>query len=234
MNNIHPSAVVGPKVELGDANVIGPGVVLVGPLHIGNDNWIGPHTVIGTPAEIRGIDHTAGWEEPAQHGGLSIGDHNVIREGTCVHAPHYGRSSIGDDCYIMNNCYIGHDALVEDSVTMASTVVMGGHCRIGRGANLGLSASLHQRSIVGPGAMVGMGSVVTRPVPPHSKAYGNPARVHGTNEVGLRRSDVDLTSIEWLESLYSAWDPGSTLPVADAPGSLRADLGWFEQAVTGS
>ena len=37
-NAIHPTAVLGPEVDLGSGNTIGPGVVLLGPLRIGDDN----------------------------------------------------------------------------------------------------------------------------------------------------------------------------------------------------
>src|SRR6478609_3758588 len=80
MNTIHPSAVVGPGVELGEGNVVGPNVVLLGPLRVGDGNWFGPGVVVGTPPEIRGAAHGAGWDAPAGEG-VVIGDRNVLREG---------------------------------------------------------------------------------------------------------------------------------------------------------
>ena len=43
MNEIHPTAIIGPEVKLGKNNRILPYVVLDGPLSIGDDNLIGPH-----------------------------------------------------------------------------------------------------------------------------------------------------------------------------------------------
>ena len=37
-NAIHPTAVIGPEVDLGSGNTFGPGVVLLGPLRIADDN----------------------------------------------------------------------------------------------------------------------------------------------------------------------------------------------------
>jgi UDP-N-acetylglucosamine acyltransferase len=240
MNRIHPTAVVGPGVELGDGNVVGPFAVLLGPCTIGDDNWIGPHVTIGTPAEMRGADHPAAWEEAAGHGGLVIGSKNVIRDFTNIHAPHLGQTVVGNECYVMNHSYVGHDGHLGDGVTLASTVIMGGRCRIGDAANLGLGAILHQRSVVGPGAMVGMGAVVTRPVPPWAKAYGNPCRVQGANVIGMERAGFDPATIDELEHRYaelSARGFGAIDAIGDhdaavtgTPSELAGAFAWFEQA----
>ena len=85
MNMIHASAVIGPGVDLGSGNTIGPGVVLLGPLQIGDDNWIGAHAVLGAPAEIKGIEHGAAWNGDLVGTGLTIGSGNVFREFVTVH-----------------------------------------------------------------------------------------------------------------------------------------------------
>ena len=79
-NAIHPTAVIGPEVDLGSGNTIGPGVVLFGPLQIGDDNWFGAHTVVGAPAEIRGTDHGAAWDGRVVGAGVTIGSGTVVRE----------------------------------------------------------------------------------------------------------------------------------------------------------
>ncbi|MCP4435911.1 MAG: UDP-N-acetylglucosamine acyltransferase [Actinomycetia bacterium] len=231
MNRIHESAVIGPGVELGDDNVVGPGAVILGPATVGSGNWIGPNVVIGTPAEMRDAPHPAAWEEPADHGGLLIGDNNVLRDGVVIHAPHFGQTRIGSDCYVMNNCYVGHDGNVADGVTMASTVVMGGHCRIGEGANLGLAAVLHQRTVVGEGAMVGMGAVLTRNVPPFAKAFGNPCRVQGANVVGMERLGINESVAKELDSAYADWPgPPAALPVP--PDGLQGAFERYAEATS--
>ncbi len=227
MNKIHPTAVLGPDVELGDGNVIGPYVVITGPCQLGDDNWIGPHVTIGGPPEIRGHAHPA-WDDSTPGPGIVIGDRNVVREFTCVHQPSHGRSAIGDDCYIMNKVYIAHDTVLGDKVTMASSVSMGGHVHLGDGANLGLGALVHQRRIVAPGAMVGMGAVVTRDVPPYAMAYGNPARVRGVNRVGMQRAGVPATAIDSLARAYAA--DGGALPSPDQVDAALADaFRWWEK-----
>src|SRR3954466_6522409 len=75
-NRIHPTAVIGPEVELGDDNVIGAYAVLLGPATIGSGNWIGPHAVVGTPGESRGATHPS--DDAPCGNGIVVGDGNVL------------------------------------------------------------------------------------------------------------------------------------------------------------
>ena len=221
MNSVHPSAVIGDDVELGDDNVIGAYAVILGPARIGDGNWIGAHAMIGSPAEIRGIDH--GGSAGGVGTGLVIGSRNVIREHVTIHQGHYATTRIGDDCYLMNRIYLGHDGFVGDRVTMASAVTCGGHVHIGADANLGMGAIVHQRRVVGPSVMLGMGAVVTRDVPPFAKAFGNPARVRGANRVGMQRQGVDDATIATLDATYVAGEVPAEAPDA----TIAAAWDWW-------
>lgn len=203
MNDVHPTAVLGDDVELGDGNVIGPFAVVLGPVRLGDRNWIGPHVVIGTPAEIRGIEHgTARGSDVGT--GIVIGDGNVLREYTTVHQGHYATTSVGNDCYLMNKVYLAHDNQIGDGVTIASGASLGGHVHVGAGANLGMGVVVHQRRIIGPGVMLGMGSIVTRDVPPYALAFGNPCRVRGANRVGMERAGVSAGAISAHHAAYTS------------------------------
>ncbi len=226
VNRIHPTAVVAGDVELGTGNVVGPYAVLLGPARLGDDNWIGPHVAIGTPAEIRGIDHGAGWDGSPVGTGVRIGSRNVFREYTTVHQGHYAVTVIGADCYLMNKVYIGHDGIVGDGVTMASSVTLGGHVHVGAGANLGMGATVHQRRIVGPGAMVGMGAVVTRDLPPYALAYGSPCRVRGANSVGMSRGGVPENSVREVATAYA---DGREIDCDAPPPGTEEAFGWWRR-----
>ena len=234
-NSIHPTALIGPGVELGIGNVIGPHAVLLGPLVLGDHNWIGPGVVLGTPSEIRGFQHLAGWEHPGQGAGVHIGDHNVFREHSVVHQGWRRPTVIASSCFLMNKTYVAHDGRLADGVTLAAGVNLAGHVRVGAGANLGLGAQVHQRRIIGPGSMIGMGSVVTRDIPPHAKAYGVPAQVRGINSFALERDRVPGPDQQWLERLYeSGGEPGVTPGMADVPAALQISFRWWAQMLAES
>ncbi|NUS62729.1 MAG: UDP-N-acetylglucosamine acyltransferase [Saccharothrix sp.] len=220
-NRIHPTAVIGDGVELGDDNVIGPYTVIVGPTRIGDGNYIGPHASIGGPAEHVAAPHPAGWDGETAGEGVVIGSRNRIREFVCVSQGHAETTRVGDDCYLMGRSHVAHDCVVGDGVVLTSSVQLAGHCRIWSGANLGLGTVVHQRTSVGPGAMVGMGSVVTREIGAFTKAYGVPARVHGVNSVGLQRrgcSDAAVAELTgYLLGEREAYD-------ADLPDEVAALL----------
>jgi UDP-N-acetylglucosamine acyltransferase len=197
-NRIHPTAVIGDEVELGDGNVVGPYSVVLGPCRIGDGNWIGPHVAIGGPAEHRDAPHPVAWDGERDGAGVRIGDHNVIREFTTISQGFHRPTRIADDCYVMGRVFVGHDTLVDYGATITSGVQIGGHCEIWALANLGLGTVVHQHTRIGPGAMLGMGAVVSREIGPFAIAVGCPARVTGVNAVGLRRRGCDERAIAAL------------------------------------
>ena len=198
-NRVHPTAIIGDGVELGDDNVIGPYTVLLGPSRIGNGNRIGPHACIGGPAEYRGGPHPAAWDGELEGAGTQIGDRNVIREFVTVNQGTQRPTVIGDDGYLMGRAHVGHDSVLGDFVTVTSAVQIAGHCEIWSLTNLGLGALLHQHVRVGPGAMVGMGSVLRKEVDAFVITLGNPARTVGVNRVGLTRQGCDEEQIMGVE-----------------------------------
>jgi UDP-N-acetylglucosamine acyltransferase len=214
-NTVHPTAVIGPGVTLGVGNVVAPYAVILGPCRIGDRNWIGPHVTIGTPAQIRDHDHPAGWVHEPDGSGVVIGDDNVIREYVTVHQPAEDVTRIGARCYLMSYAHVPHDATIGDGVTLSNSAQIGGHTVIGDNANIGLSAVVHQRLAIGGGAMIGMGAVVTKDVPPFAVVYGNPARVAGTNRVGLQRAgfgDGVIAAVTRLNDTAQAATPPTECP----------------------
>jgi UDP-N-acetylglucosamine acyltransferase len=195
-NRIHPTAIVGADVELGDGNVIGPFTVLVGPCRIGDDNWIGPHVTIGTPAEHRDEPHPAGWDGEQAGAGVHLGSRNRIREYVAIHQGTRHATRIGDDCYLLAGSHAAHDAVLDDGVTLACAAQLAGHTHVWPHATLGMGALVHQHGHVGPGAMVGMGAAVRGEVPAFAVSVGVPARVTGMNVVGLRRLGCTEAAID--------------------------------------
>jgi len=231
MVRVHPTAVIGPDVQLGERVAIGPHAVLLGHCRIGDDCWLGPGVIIGTPPEVASAPHEAGWAERdgdvADMPGVVIGAGTVLRELTMVHRGWQHQTRIGANCYLMNKVYIAHDGLIDDGVTMASTATLGGHVRVGPGANLGMGATVHQWRVIGPGAMVGMGAVVTKDVPPFGTVHGNPARLRGVNSVGMTRAGLVADAIDSVRSAYARHQLPDTAPF---PQVVAEAFGWWTAA----
>ncbi|MDR2161838.1 MAG: N-acetyltransferase [Desulfovibrio sp.] len=101
---------------------------------------------------------------------------------------------IGKGCKIQNNVSIYRGVTLEEDVFCGPSMVFTNvfnpraHIRkmdearptlVKRGASLGANCTIVCGVIVGAFAFVGAGSVVTRDVPDHALAYGNPAVVRG-------------------------------------------------------
>jgi UDP-N-acetylglucosamine acyltransferase len=156
---IHPTAVIGENVT------------------IGNNAYIGPLCVIGYPAEWKGKEHNDMGviiEDGARLTGLVTVDSGANRP-----------TIIGKDCYLMKHSHVGHDAILEDGVILSPGAKIGGHTIIGVNTNVGLNACVHQRLHIPYGCMIGMGAVVTKKTElvPKTKLAGVPAKIIGGNEV---------------------------------------------------
>jgi UDP-N-acetylglucosamine acyltransferase len=201
-NKIHPTALIGPHVELGSNNIIGPGAVVIGPCEIGDGNWIGPYAVIGTPAEYQGVSHPESWNSGSD-GFVKIGSGNTFREFVTLQVAPGTTTLVASNCYFMTKSHIPHDAVIEDEVKVACAALIGGFGHIGKGSYIGLGAIIHQRIHIGQGSMVGMGSVVTNHVPPLSKFFGSPARLRGGNLLKFAEFGVSEKNSRLLIDSYS-------------------------------
>lgn len=227
---VHPSAFVGPGVELGVGVVVGPLAVLLGPTTIGDFVRIGPGAHVGGAPEIASVRQNNAWDGDLDHHEIRIGTHTNLRDGVVVHHGSRRPTLIGASCQLFSRAYVAHDVQVGDGVTLSGGVSVGGHATIGDGANLGMNACVHQFRSIGPGAMVGMGTPVTRDLPPFSLVFGTPPRLHGVNRVGMTRAGVPEATIERVEVWLMAGaapEAREVLDVDDVTGVVGAALAWW-------
>lgn len=228
-NRIHPTAVVGPEVELGTGNVVGPYVVLQGPLTIGDDNFISSFVCIGGLAEVRGHDFAPAWEEPYTGRAVRIGSRNVLKEHVTISGGWAHETTVGDDGFFMSKCHVNHDCTVGNEVTVSAMAVAAGHVRIEDGANVGLGATIHQRRTVAAGSMIGMQAAVTTDLPPYVVSRGVPARAGRLNTHRLDRLGVDPAHHVQLEAVLLR----GSRDLAGLPEELvPAIAAWLERHAT--
>ena len=200
MNIIHPTAVIGESVILGDNNYIGPYCYITGNTSIGDNNRFEAFCTIGTSAQDRSVIYKSEKEYP-----VYIGNDNVFREYCQVHSGTTNITHISDKCLFLVNSHISHDSVIENNVTIGNNTVLGGHTLIMEGANIGIGSQIHQNSIIGAYSMVGMGSVVTKhkKVEPGHVVAGNPIKFIKINQIGLSRNDISEEQLYNLQKKYN-------------------------------
>ncbi len=180
-NNIHPSAIIGPNVEIGQGNEIGAFTVIEGPVKIGDRNWIGPHVTIGTPGQ-----DTRNPRYDSSNAPIEIGSDNIIREYTAIQKPCYRDvTRIGNRVFLMQSVHVPHDAIIQDDVVLTPMVALGGIVHLLRGANIALGSTVHQYSVIGHYSIVGMGAAVFKNIRPFSKYV--PGKPVGVNEYAIKK-----------------------------------------------
>jgi UDP-N-acetylglucosamine acyltransferase len=156
-NFIHPTAIIGDNVILGD------------------NNYIGAYCIIGDPAE-----HKKYWGQPK--GKVIIGNGNMITGLVTIDAGTEDPTIIGNSCFIMKHAHIGHDCNILDNVTISCGAKIGGHSVIKEYSNIGLNAVLHQFTIIEKGCMIGASAFIKGLTDEFTKYAGVPARKIGKNE----------------------------------------------------
>ena len=202
-HNIHPTACIADNVTLGENVTIGPFAVIEEDVEIGNDcvikahavvqrfvrmgdgNVLHPHVVLGgLPQDISFSSDTVSW--------LEIGSKTVFREGFTAHRAtvENGMTTIGSNCYFMNNSHVAHDCTIGDDTIFANNVAIGGFVEIGDKVFMGGNVVAHQFCRVGSYAIVQGTTGLNMDVIPFTLIGGRPARHYRLNTIGLRRAGV--------------------------------------------
>jgi UDP-N-acetylglucosamine acyltransferase len=236
MSNIHPTAIVGNKANLGSNIKIGPYAVVENDVEIGNDCEIGPHAVIydggrvGNRVKIKQGASVSNVPQDLKFDNekslFIIGDDTVVREFAALHrgTKETGVSSVGKNCLLMAYSHVPHDCTIGDNCIIANSVQIGGHSRIENYVIIGGNTGVHQFAAIGEHSMVAATIMVSQDVPPFILAGRSPARYLGLNVVGLRRRGFNTEDIETIKQAYSLlYDKG--MNVSQAVKLIENELG---------
>jgi UDP-N-acetylglucosamine acyltransferase len=193
--DVGPYCVIGEHVTLGDGCQLHSHVVIDGHTKLGKRNTLFPFASIGLKTQ------DLKWK-----GGVTrteIGDDNTIRENVTIHsATGDGESTkIGSQNNILANSHIGHNVTLGNRVVI-SMAALAGHVIVEDCALVGGLAAVHQFCRIGKLAMIGGCSKVVQDVPPFMMADGNPAETRTINKVGLERSGVSEEAQAALKLAY--------------------------------
>ncbi len=195
---IHPTAVLGQAVQLGEGTSIGPHAVLGDGVSLGTDctilanvtvysgTIIGNHVTVQAGAVLGSTGfgyarNSATGEYIAfpQQGTLHIGDDVEIGANTTIDRGALGETRIGAGTKIDNLVHIAHNCILGRNVIIAAQTGISGSSIIEDGAILGGQVGLGEHAHVGPGVILGGGAGVLS----HKKVrgpgevfWGRPAR----------------------------------------------------------
>ena len=204
--NIHPTAIISPKSELGEGVSIGPYTLVEDHVQIGANTVIGPHvqiekwTTIGEDCQVFFGATLGNPSKDLKYNGersyVRIGNRNVLREYVSISRSTFedGETVIGDDNLLMNWVNIAHDSIIGSRTIMANFATLAGHVTIEDDVRLGAYAALHQFVRVGKMAMAGGCSKIVQDIPPFALSAGQPARVRDLNRIGIRTSQINPLS----------------------------------------
>ncbi|MEW6264686.1 MAG: acyl-ACP--UDP-N-acetylglucosamine O-acyltransferase [Thermodesulfobacteriota bacterium] len=213
---IHPTAVVDAGAELAEGVQIGPYVVIKSDVVIGEDTEIMSHvfvdryTTIGPNCRLFPFASVGAEPQDLKFKGekteLIIGRNVTIREGATLHrgtGHGGGRTTVGDDCLIMNYVHVAHDCHVGHNVILSNNATMAGHVTIQDHVTLSGLVGIHQFTRIGTHAYIGGFSRITKDVPPYILGEGSVEfKLHGPNVIGLKRKGFTEETVNALKDVF--------------------------------
>jgi len=151
---IHPTAVIGRDVLLGEGVVIHAGCVIGDGASIGDDSILHPNVTVYAGCRIgkRALIHAGAvigadgfgfakageaWLKIPQVGRVIIGDDVEIGANTTIDRGAIEDTVIGDGVKLDNQIQVGHNVVIGDHSAMAGCVGIAGSARIGRRCTVG-------------------------------------------------------------------------------------------------
>lgn len=228
MNQIHPTALIDSRAQLGKNVTIGPfccvgpdvtlgdGVTLVSHVSIAGRTQIGAETIIYPFASIGHPTQDLKYRgEPSE---LIIGERNKIREYVTLQPGTEGGgmvTRIGNDNLFMIATHVAHDCQIGNHVIMSNAATLGGHVCVDDYAVIGGLSGVHQFVRIGTHAIIGGMSAVEHDVIPYGNVKGERARLSGLNLVGLKRRGFSSETIQALRNAYQELFETFENPLAD-------------------
>ncbi|OGL46259.1 MAG: acyl-[acyl-carrier-protein]--UDP-N-acetylglucosamine O-acyltransferase [Candidatus Schekmanbacteria bacterium RBG_16_38_11] len=212
--NIHQTAIIHPKAEIGENVKIGPYTIIEEEVFIGNnteissnvliEKWtsIGKDCEISSGAKIGGKPQDQKFKDKRSF--VKIGDNAKIREFVTIHRSSEEDKStiIGSNAMIMAYSHIAHDCKVGDHVVVTNYTGISGYVEVEEWAIISGFVGIHQFCRIGKLAMISGFSGVSKDVPPFVTVRGVTTKPFGLNIVGLKRNNIPEEIINSLKTAY--------------------------------
>jgi UDP-N-acetylglucosamine acyltransferase len=211
---IHPSAIVDERAEIGAGTIVGPYCVIGAEVALGQDCWLQHHVTLSGPTRAGARNkfyaycsigqQTQDLKYQGEPTYLDIGDENTFREFVTINrsTTSEGKTRVGSRGNFLAYSHIGHDCTVGDEVVFSNNATLAGHVQVGNHAVMGGLTAVHQFCRIGRFAIMGGCSKSVQDVPPFMIADGNPAEIRGVNLVGLERQGFTPESVKWIKEAF--------------------------------
>lgn len=211
---IHPTAIVDARAEIGADTVIGPHCVVAAEVVIGPGCWLQHHVTLCGPmtagprnkfyAYCSIGQQTQDLKYAGEPTYLEIGEENTFREFVTINrsTTSEGKTRVGSHGNFLAYSHVGHDCDVGDAVVFSNNGTLAGHVKVGDHAIMGGLTAVHQFCRIGRFAITGGCSKIVQDIPPFMIADGNPAKVRGINVVGLERNGFSPETIKAIKEAF--------------------------------
>lgn len=236
MTQIHPSAIIGEHVEIGEGTIIESAVMIEDHVKIGANNhirtraFLGRGTTLGDGNQIH-MGAVVGHEpqdlafEAATESFTRIGNENIIREYVTIHRGTKSQSEtvIGDRNYLMALSHVAHNCRLGNDIVIVNQSSLAGYCEVGDRAFISGFVGMHQFTRVGSLAIVSGLSAMNKDVPPFFMCGGRPARAQGINLIGLKRAGIHVETRREIKQAFK-YLYRESLPLSKAIEKIRTEL----------
>ncbi len=174
---VHPAAVISDNVHVAAGALIAAGAVILPNTYVGENVTIKPNATVGGDGFENAI--IRGRRSIVPHaGGVWLSEGAQVGSSTCVDRGLFGDFSfVGAHTTIDNLVHFAHSVRTGRNCSLVACSEISGSVVLGDGVWLGPNVSVNQGLTIGDHSYVGTAAVVTRNLPPHSLAYGSPAKV---------------------------------------------------------
>ena len=181
---VGPFSTIGPGVKIGDRTEIGPNVCIHQSTFVGADCRIFHGASIGGDPQIKDARDISS--------SVEIGEGTTVREFVTIHrsAKENETTFVGKKCLIMAYVHLAHDCVVGDEVVIVNGTELSGHIIVEGSAFISGMVGAHQFVRFGKLSMTGGMSRIVKDIPPFCTVEGSPARLIGTNALGLKRAGI--------------------------------------------
>ena len=211
---IHPTAIVDSKAEVGAGTIVGPYCVISAKVVLGENCWLQHHVTLEGPMMAGAKNRfyaccsigqqTQDLKYAGEPTYLEIGDENTFREFVTVNrsTKSDGKTRIGSRGNFLAYSHIGHDCSVGNEVVFSNNGTLAGHVQVGDNAVMGGLTAVHQFCRIGRFAITGGCSKIVQDVPPFMIADGNPAEIRGVNLIGLERKNFPGDRVKPIKEAF--------------------------------